>query len=56
MGASEGDDTVGAFLSGGRMHIDGRTQGPLAGLTFAAKDLFDVAGYPTAGGSPDWSR
>jgi amidase len=26
--------------------------GPLAGLTFAAKDLFDVAGYPTGGGSP----
>ncbi len=26
--------------------------GPLAGLTFAVKDLFDVAGYPTAGGSP----
>ena len=22
-------------------------EGPLAGLTFAAKDLFDVAGYPT---------
>ena len=56
MGASGGDDTVGAFLSGGRMHIHGRTQGPLAGLKFAAKDLFDVAGYPTAGGSPDWPR
>lgn len=26
--------------------------GPLAGLSFAAKDLFDVAGYPTGGGSP----
>ncbi len=26
--------------------------GPLAGLTFAAKDLFDVAGYPTGGGQP----
>jgi len=26
--------------------------GPLAGLNFAAKDLFDVAGYPTGGGSP----
>lgn len=26
--------------------------GPLAGLTFAAKDLFDVAGYPTGGGNP----
>ena len=30
-------------------HADG---GALAGLSFAAKDLFDVAGYPTGGGSP----
>lgn len=28
------------------------TSGPLAGYTFAAKDLFDVAGYPTGGGNP----
>lgn len=27
-------------------------EGPLAGLTFAAKDLFDVAGYQTSAGSP----
>ncbi|WP_454763737.1 amidase [Cupriavidus campinensis] len=26
--------------------------GPLRGLTFAVKDLFDVAGYPTGGGNP----
>lgn len=26
--------------------------GPLAGLSFAVKDLFDVAGYPTGGGNP----
>ena len=26
--------------------------GALAGLSFAAKDLFDVAGYPTGGGNP----
>lgn len=26
--------------------------GPLSGLTLAVKDLFDVAGYPTGGGSP----
>ena len=30
--------------------------GPLSGLTFAAKDLFDVAGHPTGGGNPDWAR
>jgi amidase len=26
------------------------------GLTFAAKDLFDVAGQPTGGGNHDWAR
>lgn len=26
--------------------------GPLSGLRFGVKDLFDVAGYPTGGGSP----
>ncbi len=26
--------------------------GPLAGLSFAVKDLFDVAGFPTGGGNP----
>ncbi|MDQ0315728.1 amidase [Amorphus orientalis] len=29
-------------------------EGPLSGLTFAVKDLFDVAGYPTGCGHPDW--
>lgn len=28
--------------------------GPLAGMTFAVKDLFDVAGYPTGCGHPSW--
>ncbi len=28
--------------------------GPLSGLTFAVKDLFDVAGVPTGGGNHDW--
>ena len=32
----------------------GRVGGPLADLTFAAKDLFDVAGVPTGGGNHDW--
>ncbi|NBT80025.1 MAG: amidase, partial [Betaproteobacteria bacterium] len=26
--------------------------GPLTGLGFGVKDLFDVAGYPTGGGQP----
>ena len=38
------------------MRVVGAPGGPLAGLTFAAKDLFDVAGHPTGGGNPDWAR
>lgn len=44
-----------AFVPGSKVHIAGAPDGPLAGLTFAAKDLFDVAGYPTGGGNPDWA-
>jgi amidase len=49
-------DDFGAFVPGERFRIDGATEGPLAGLTFAVKDLFDVAGHPTGGGNPDWAR
>ena len=45
-----------AFVPGPPLRIAGAPDGPLAGLTFAAKDLFDVAGYPTGGGNPDWAR
>src|SRR5215216_4276439 len=47
-------DDIGAFVAGPRVRIEGRAGGPLAGLTFAAKDLFDVAGVPTGGGNHDW--
>src|SRR3954452_2129292 len=49
-------DKLGAFVPGQRFRIAGRAGGPLSGLTFAAKDLFDVAGRPTGGGNPDWAR
>jgi amidase len=49
-------DDINAFVPGPRIRIEGRPGGPLSGLTFAAKDLFDVAGYPTGGGNPDWAR
>jgi amidase len=55
-GAEVQTNDVNAFVPGPRIHIAGRTDGPLSGLTFAAKDLFDVAGYPTGGGNPDWAR
>ena len=34
--------------------LAGAPAGPLAGLTAAVKDLYDVAGTRTGGGSPDW--
>ena len=44
------------FVPGPVLRIAGAPDGPLAGRTFAAKDLFDVAGHPTGGGNPDWGR
>ena len=44
------------FVPGTSLRIAGASRGPLAGLTFAAKDLFDVAGHATGGGNPDWAR
>jgi amidase len=49
-------DRISAFVPGPRIHIDGTPGGALTGLTFAAKDLFDVAGVPTGGGNHDWAR
>jgi amidase len=48
------DDTVGAWVPHGRFVVDGRPGGPLTGLRFAAKDVFDVAGHVTGAGNPDW--
>ena len=53
---SDISDDLGAFVPGQIFRIAGRAGGPLSGLTFAAKDLFDVAGHPTGGGNPDWAR
>jgi amidase len=54
--AMPGDDDINAFVPGPRLSIAGRASGPLSGLSFAAKDLFDIAGHPTGGGNPDWAR
>src|SRR5438045_8517167 len=54
--AGSGSDDIGAFVPGQQFRIAGRAGGPLSGLTFAAKDLFDVAGHPTGGGNEDWAR
>jgi len=44
-----------AFCPGPRVTIPGAASGRLAGLTFAAKDVFDVAGHVTGAGNPDWA-
>src|SRR5919202_6610165 len=37
-----------------RAPLRGAAEGPLAGLTAAVKDMYDIAGERTGGGSPDW--
>ena len=46
------DDHARAFMPYPAVAVPNAADGPLAGLTFAVKDLFDVAGYPTSAGSP----
>ncbi len=48
------NDTLDAFCTDTEAYLEGALGGPLAGLTFAAKDIFDVAGHVTGGGNPDW--
>ena len=47
-------DTLNAFVPGDDTWLPGG-DGPLAGLTFASKDIFDVAGKVTGGGNPAWA-
>jgi amidase len=49
-------DKIDAFVPGERCIIPGVPGGKLAGLSFAVKDLIDIAGWPTGGGNPDWPR
>jgi amidase len=44
-----------AFVPGAIIHRAPRGEGLLSGLSFAAKDLFDVAGIVTGCGNPDWA-
>ena len=48
------NDRMGAFCKDSDAYLDGASEGPLFGLTFAAKDILDVAGHVTGGGNPDW--
>lgn len=49
-------DSLGAFVPESQVNIAGADDGPLRGLTFAAKDIFDIAGHVTGCGNPDWAR
>lgn len=48
------DDTARAWVPHGRFTVEGAPGGPLAGLRFAAKDVFDIAGHTTGAGNPTW--
>lgn len=50
------NDTVGAFVPHGHFTVLPSREGPLSGLRFAAKDVFDVAGHPTGAGNPHWLK
>ncbi len=51
-----GNDPLGAFMPGPRLTLPPSGMGPLNGLSFGAKDIFDVAGHVTGCGNPDWAR
>ncbi|WP_119166787.1 amidase [Algihabitans albus] len=48
-------DPLGAFVPGPRLRIEPTVLGPLAGVTFAIKDIIDTAGQVTGCGNPDWA-
>ncbi len=50
------DNSLGAFCADRPVFLRGSSSGSLAGLTFAAKDVFDLAGHRTGAGNPDWLR
>lgn len=53
-GRAPPDDPLGAFCRDNHVAIGGAAVGPLAGLTFAVKDVFDIEGTRTGFGHPQW--
>jgi len=49
------DGTCGAFVPGPRCTAAPLRAGRLDGLRFAVQDMFDIAGWPTGSGHPEWS-
>src|SRR5262245_742120 len=56
MGSILDRDNLEAFCRHTHAEVRGAASGPLAGLTFGLKDIFDVAGGKTGFGNPDWLR
>jgi amidase len=48
------NDPLNAFTRHTHVALDGRKEGPLAGLTMAVKDVYDIAGHRTGNGNPVW--
>ena len=49
-------DELGAFVPGARAILEPTGAGPLSDIRFAVKDMFDIAGFITTYGNPDWTR
>lgn len=47
-------DQARAWVEHGKFVIEGAPNGRLTGTTFAVKDIYDVAGWPTGFGNPTW--
>jgi amidase len=47
-------DPYNAFCRHTHIELDGAPAGPLSGLSFAVKDVFDLAGQRTGNGNPVW--
>lgn len=47
-------DPFRAFCDFNEVALDGAPVGPLKGVTFAVKDVFDIAGHRTGNGNPTW--
>ncbi len=47
-------DPYNAFCRHTAIALQGAPDGPLRGLTFAVKDVFDIAGHRTGNGNPVW--
>jgi amidase len=50
------NDKLGAFCRHNHIEKKGAASGPLAGLTFGLKDIYDIVGAKTGFGCPDWLR